>query len=691
MGCSVIVNKFIEARGLQDIENIEVRHVTQLRKSANIDWKLSPQRGYVFVKRGGRRISPPPPHAWDMTPLSPKTGAGSPAAEDLKLKTRRGTVISKSELFESLTVFPVDTPSPTGGTRSSRRQPTSATDLNGDVTPGSTRSRRGQTDQPLLSLDDLPKRPRPSSSRKAKEKSPTRVPDPIHFDEDDFFPTMDDYVDDDDDDDYVPLERSLTPPPPASAQTRSTRTRSSRAGRSLTPPPPLPASAAKSPSPSAPRVERSPDPSAEQRYTESTPKPTGKKGKKAKQQSPDQTSSLDRMKEEMERKMEEERMVYERRMRELEEKQRQEIEKLRQAVFSSDKNTTSLFKAPAAAATKEEKAISAKDQEIQRLRQAILSSTKRTKSLFQEMQTKTQPHRREKRSDETTPRREKKPEVEKKPARRRSELSMLQELQGKQAQEEVKGTRSGKPDRHPVPSRTVAGRVSKVVPAARTKGGVLRTSTRLLKPGPRASKLKFLAKLQAKKSRPVPSRRPMSPPAKPRLKSPECTSASRSSRRSSQPQQTVPTRPQSAPRSRVTGRPGPRSAKGREAALGVRRAGGRRQGRADREECELYAIAYKDEQLAMEARVSVRRASVKVVQPPSPRATPVRRGAPPVVVGTIEGMGVGGGGVARVVLHPAQIKQEPLDSAQGEYSWDWSVSMATSVTKLSARTRVVQC
>ena len=258
------------------LSNVDVRRVRSLKKNADIDLKLSPRKGYVYVTRG-QKITPTTSPKFDtddteeaseisadkvkLTTRSGKVFSDS-KGDDFHLKTRRGTVISKPQSFDFAKKKLVNAKANLAarGKQSSKFNESTKVE---QVTRRETRS-KGQS---LLSLDDL------ESSRSKKVQVAKNDSADVDDEDQGWDYGGDDYDDYDDDDDSSNLVKGV-----------------------------------------------------------------GKKVGFA--------DDIQKVKREMEKKLEEETSKYEEKIKQLEEKQRTEIERLMMAVKQSNKTTRSLFEGP---------------------------------------------------------------------------------------------------------------------------------------------------------------------------------------------------------------------------------------------------------------------------------------------------------------------------------------------------------
>ena len=268
--CSVVVNKFTESLlPGEKLSNVDVRRVRSLKKNADVDLKLSPRKGYVYLTRG-QKITPTKSPKFDADDASEVSANGvklttrsgkvfsTSKVDDLRLKTQRGTVISKPQSFDFAKKKLVKAKANLAarGKQNSKRNESTKTE---QIATRATRS-KGQS---LLSLDDL-------ENSRSKKVQLTKNDSADIDDEDQGWGYGGDDYDDDDDGALV--------------------------------------------------------------------KGVGKKVGFA--------DDIQKVKREMEKKLEEETSKYEEKIKQLEEKQRAEIERLMMAVKQSNKTTRSLFGGP---------------------------------------------------------------------------------------------------------------------------------------------------------------------------------------------------------------------------------------------------------------------------------------------------------------------------------------------------------
>ena len=272
--CSVVVNKFTESLlPGEKLSNVDVKRVRSLKKNADVDLKLSPRKGYVYLTRG-QTLTPTKSPRFDTddakttsdisterVKLTTRSGQvfSNSKVDDLPLKTRRGTVISKPQSFDFAKKKLVNAKANLAARGKQNSKMNGSTKAE-QVTTRATRS-KGQS---LLSLDDL------ENSGSKKEQLTKNDSADIDDDEDQGWDYGGDDYDDDDDYDSSALVKGV-----------------------------------------------------------------GKKVGFA--------DDIQKVKREMEKKLEESTSKYEEKIKQLEEKQRTEIERLMMAVKQSNKTTRSLF------------------------------------------------------------------------------------------------------------------------------------------------------------------------------------------------------------------------------------------------------------------------------------------------------------------------------------------------------------
>ena len=378
-----------------------------------------------------------------------------------------------------------------------------------------------------------------------------------------------------------------------------------------------------------PTKSRSPD---DQRSEDIRHKPT-------KSRSPDDQRSEDikQVKREMERKIEEERSKYGKMMQQMEEKQRLEIERLMAAVKQSNKGTRSLFG-------------------------PVLK--------------------------ENINREEKKEPVNvKRPARRRSESSMLKDFHVETVRVDLKRDKGAVTTRSGISTRHSKERAANVTSQRPTKSKFVPTKKRPLRIG---GKLRHVPRSKVSFQKPLGPR-----PSKLRTVRPESSKLPQHSSQKSSSKRNIPG-PKS---SKARAPPGPKSAKVRNRPdpkpkkvsrlAGPKSAAKKRVNKSGtmsrakkRPKIDPCTYLFDDPQISMDVSVELTRCSRSVIQSYVDSSTSIAPGFPSLmVIGTIERVtdatkedNVTTGSEARtneIVLQPEEIKLEPVDhtTASGDFGF----------------------